>query len=92
MPSRMPQPFRLYRRRPGVEARITRRQSYGGEHILEEDLRRVIDHAEKTGEKLYQPEQHTFLQTAGEAGLLLRGVLALSMAGIKFTRHTPIDS
>jgi hypothetical protein len=24
-------------------------------HILEEDLRRVIDHAEKTGEKLYQP-------------------------------------
>ncbi|HSW38743.1 MAG TPA: hypothetical protein VLL97_04555 [Acidobacteriota bacterium] len=24
-------------------------------HITEEDLRRVIDHAERTGEKLYQP-------------------------------------
>jgi hypothetical protein len=24
-------------------------------HILEEDARRVIDHAEKTGEKLYEP-------------------------------------
>jgi hypothetical protein len=24
-------------------------------HILEEDIKRVIDHAEKTGEKLYQP-------------------------------------
>jgi hypothetical protein len=30
-------------------------------HILEEDVRRVIDHAEKTGEKLYQTESDHFL-------------------------------
>lgn len=30
-------------------------------HILDEDLKRVIDHAEKTGEKLYQPEKNIFL-------------------------------
>ncbi|MBN1570633.1 MAG: hypothetical protein JXA73_22510 [Acidobacteria bacterium] len=30
-------------------------------HILEEDLKRVIDHAEKTGEKLYQPGKNLFL-------------------------------
>ncbi len=30
-------------------------------HILEEDLRRVIDNAEKTGEKLYQPGTDLFL-------------------------------
>ena len=30
-------------------------------HILEEDVRRVIDHAEKTGEKLYEPGTDHFL-------------------------------
>jgi hypothetical protein len=30
-------------------------------HILEEDLKRVIDHAEKTGEKLYEPGTDIFL-------------------------------
>lgn len=30
-------------------------------HILEEDVKRVIDHAEKTGEKLYQPDSSVFL-------------------------------
>ncbi len=30
-------------------------------HILDDDLRRVIDHAEKTGEKLYQPDSKIFL-------------------------------
>ena len=30
-------------------------------HILEEDLRRVIEHAEKTGLKLYQPGTDNFL-------------------------------
>ena len=30
-------------------------------HILEDDLKRVIDHAEKTGEKLYQPDSSIFL-------------------------------
>jgi hypothetical protein len=30
-------------------------------HILEDDLKRVIDHAEKTGEKLYQPGNDTIL-------------------------------
>jgi hypothetical protein len=30
-------------------------------HILEEDIRRVIDHAEKTGLKLYQPGTQKFL-------------------------------
>ena len=30
-------------------------------HILDEDLKRVIDHAEKTGEKLYQQENNIFL-------------------------------
>jgi glutamate synthase (NADPH) small chain len=30
-------------------------------HILDEDLIQVIQHAEKTGEKLYQPEMDGFL-------------------------------
>jgi hypothetical protein len=30
-------------------------------HILDDDIRRVIDHAEKTGEKLYQPDNSVFL-------------------------------
>lgn len=30
-------------------------------HILDDDLRRVIDNAEKTGDKLYQPEGDRFL-------------------------------
>lgn len=30
-------------------------------HILEEDIKRVIDYAEKTGEKLYQKERNIFL-------------------------------
>jgi hypothetical protein len=30
-------------------------------HILEDDLKRVIDHAEKTGEKLYQEDSDIFL-------------------------------
>jgi hypothetical protein len=30
-------------------------------HILEDDLKRVIDHAEKTGSKLYQPNSDLFL-------------------------------
>lgn len=30
-------------------------------HILEDDLKRVIDHAEKTGEKLYQKESDILL-------------------------------
>ena len=30
-------------------------------HILEDDLKRVIDHAEKTGEKLYQTDSDIFL-------------------------------
>ena len=30
-------------------------------HILEDDLKRVIDHAEKTGEKLYQPDTSILL-------------------------------
>ena len=30
-------------------------------HILEDDLKRVIDHAEKTGEKLYQPDSSILL-------------------------------
>jgi hypothetical protein len=30
-------------------------------HILEDDLKRVIDHAEKTGEKLYQQGNDTLL-------------------------------
>ena len=30
-------------------------------HILDDDLKRVIDHAEKTGEKLYQPGSDRFL-------------------------------
>lgn len=30
-------------------------------HILEEDIRRVIDHAESTGLKLYQPGTKNFL-------------------------------
>jgi len=30
-------------------------------HILDEDLKRVIDHAEKTGNKLYQPNTDVFL-------------------------------
>ena len=30
-------------------------------HILDDDVRRVIDHAEKTGEKLYQPDSSVFL-------------------------------
>jgi hypothetical protein len=29
--------------------------------ILDEDMKRVIDHAEKTGEKLYQPEKDVLL-------------------------------
>ena len=30
-------------------------------HILEDDLKRVIDHAEKTGEKLYEPDSSILL-------------------------------
>ena len=30
-------------------------------HLLEDDLKRVIEHAEKTGEKLYQPGSDRFL-------------------------------
>ena len=30
-------------------------------HILEEDLKQVIQHAENTGEKLYQPDSDRFL-------------------------------
>jgi hypothetical protein len=30
-------------------------------HILEQDLEKVIDHAERTGEKLYQPGTNYFL-------------------------------
>jgi hypothetical protein len=30
-------------------------------HILDDDLKRVIDHAEKTGQKLYQPESDRLL-------------------------------
>jgi hypothetical protein len=30
-------------------------------HILDDDVRRVIDHAEKTGEKLYQTDSSVFL-------------------------------
>lgn len=30
-------------------------------HILEDDIRRVIEHAERTGLKLYQPGTHRFL-------------------------------
>jgi hypothetical protein len=30
-------------------------------HILDDDVKRVIDHAEKTGEKLYQPDSSVFL-------------------------------
>lgn len=30
-------------------------------HILEDDVKRVIDHAEKTGEKLYQPDSSVLL-------------------------------
>ena len=30
-------------------------------HILDEDLKRVIEHAERTGEKLYQPGSDRFL-------------------------------
>ncbi len=30
-------------------------------HILEDDVRRVIDHAERTGRKLYQTESDRFL-------------------------------
>jgi hypothetical protein len=30
-------------------------------HIIDDDLKRVIDHAEKTGEKLYQPESDRLL-------------------------------
>jgi hypothetical protein len=30
-------------------------------HILEDDVKRVIDHAEKTGEKLYQTGNNIFL-------------------------------
>lgn len=30
-------------------------------HILEDDVKRVIDYAEKTGEKLYQPDSSVFL-------------------------------
>ncbi len=30
-------------------------------HILDEDIRRVIEHAERTGEKLYQPGSNRFL-------------------------------
>jgi hypothetical protein len=30
-------------------------------HILDDDLKRVIDHAERTGEKLYQPGTSRFL-------------------------------
>lgn len=37
------------------------RNAMEASHILEEDVRRVIDHAEKTGEKLYQPGKDLFL-------------------------------
>jgi len=30
-------------------------------HITDEDIKRVLDHAEKTGKKLYQPENGRFL-------------------------------
>jgi hypothetical protein len=30
-------------------------------HIIEDDVKRVIDHAEKTGEKLYQSDSSIFL-------------------------------
>lgn len=30
-------------------------------HILEEDVRKVIDHAERTGKKLYRPDAEVFL-------------------------------
>ncbi len=30
-------------------------------HILDDDVKRVIDHAEKTGEKLYQPDNKILL-------------------------------
>jgi hypothetical protein len=30
-------------------------------HILDDDIKRVIDHAEKTGEKLYRPGSDRFL-------------------------------
>ena len=30
-------------------------------HILEDDLKRVIDHADKTGQKLYQPDSSILL-------------------------------
>jgi hypothetical protein len=30
-------------------------------HITDDDVKRVIDHAEKTGKKLYQPENDRFL-------------------------------
>lgn len=30
-------------------------------HILDDDLKRVIEHAERTGEKLYQPDSSRFL-------------------------------
>ena len=30
-------------------------------HILDSDLKRVIEHAERTGEKLYEPESDRFL-------------------------------
>jgi hypothetical protein len=30
-------------------------------HILDDDVKRVIDHAEKTGEKLYQPDSSVCL-------------------------------
>ncbi|HTY62219.1 MAG TPA: hypothetical protein VMG30_08160 [Acidobacteriota bacterium] len=37
-------------------------QSYlEARHILEDDVKRVIDHAEKTGEKLYQQNNDIFL-------------------------------
>ncbi len=30
-------------------------------HILDDDIKRVIEHAERTGEKLYQPDTNYFL-------------------------------
>jgi hypothetical protein len=30
-------------------------------HILDDDIKRVIDHAEKTGDKLYRPDSDRFL-------------------------------
>ena len=33
-------------------------------HVLDEDIQQVIQHAEETGEKLYQPEEDRFLAKA----------------------------